>query len=163
MAKLSETFDVGRLQIAALSDGAPERALGGFFNGIEAADWTQALGITDPEQPMPFNFGTFLIRGIARGIVNTLSIAAQGHGRYLLDFDSPQDLEPIDLGGVVLPVPHAAEGRVLFADGAAAPGILVGEADGKRCLDMGFRFVAVGADVGMLVRGSEALAAKFKT
>jgi 4-hydroxy-2-oxoheptanedioate aldolase len=43
-----------------------------------------------------------------------------------------------------------------------APGILVGEADGKRCLDMGFLFVAVGADVGMLARGSEALAAKFK-
>jgi 4-hydroxy-2-oxoheptanedioate aldolase len=43
-----------------------------------------------------------------------------------------------------------------------APGILVGEADGKRCLDMGFLFVAVGADVGMLARGSEALAGKFK-
>ena len=43
-----------------------------------------------------------------------------------------------------------------------APGILVGEADGKRCLDAGFLFVAVGADVGMLARGSEALAAKFK-
>jgi 4-hydroxy-2-oxoheptanedioate aldolase len=43
-----------------------------------------------------------------------------------------------------------------------APGILVGEADGKRCLDMGYLFVAVGADVGMLARDSEALAAKFK-
>ena len=43
-----------------------------------------------------------------------------------------------------------------------APGILVGEADGKRCLDAGFLFVAVGADVGMLARGSDALAAKFK-
>ena len=43
-----------------------------------------------------------------------------------------------------------------------APGILVGEADGKRCLDMGFVFVAVGADVGLLARGAEALAAKFK-
>lgn len=44
-----------------------------------------------------------------------------------------------------------------------APGILVGEADGKRCLDMGFLFVAVGADVGMLARGAEALAAKFRS
>jgi 4-hydroxy-2-oxoheptanedioate aldolase len=43
-----------------------------------------------------------------------------------------------------------------------APGILVGEADGRRCLDMGFQFVAVGADVAMLARGSEALASKFK-
>ena len=63
MAKLSEAFNVGRLEVVALSDGAPERALGGFFNGVEAAEWTQALGITDPEQSMPFNFGTFLIRG----------------------------------------------------------------------------------------------------
>ena len=43
-----------------------------------------------------------------------------------------------------------------------APGILVGEADGQRCLDAGFLFVAVGADTGMLVRGADALAAKFK-
>ena len=32
----------------------------------------------------------------------------------------------------------------------------------KRCLDAGFLFVAVGADTGMLVRGADALAAKFK-
>lgn len=43
-----------------------------------------------------------------------------------------------------------------------APGILVGEADGQRCLDMGYLFVAVGSDLVMLARGSEALAAKFK-
>ena len=43
-----------------------------------------------------------------------------------------------------------------------APGILVGEADGQRCLDMGFLFVAVAADTGMLVRASDAIAAKFK-
>jgi 4-hydroxy-2-oxoheptanedioate aldolase len=43
-----------------------------------------------------------------------------------------------------------------------APGILVGEADGQRCLDAGFLFVAVGADTGMLVRGSDQLAARFK-
>jgi 4-hydroxy-2-oxoheptanedioate aldolase len=44
-----------------------------------------------------------------------------------------------------------------------APGILVGEADGKRCLDMGYLFVAVGADVGLLARGAEALGAKFRS
>jgi 4-hydroxy-2-oxoheptanedioate aldolase len=43
-----------------------------------------------------------------------------------------------------------------------APGILVGEADGQRCLDMGYLFVAVGADTGTLVRGADSLAAKFK-
>jgi 4-hydroxy-2-oxoheptanedioate aldolase len=44
-----------------------------------------------------------------------------------------------------------------------APGILVGEADGQRCLDLGYLFVAVGSDLVMLARGSEALAAKFKS
>jgi len=63
MSRLSETFRIGALEVAALSDGAPDRALGGFFHGIEPAEWTRALGITDPEQPLPFNFGTFLIRG----------------------------------------------------------------------------------------------------
>ncbi|MGE0558684.1 MAG: HpcH/HpaI aldolase/citrate lyase family protein [Burkholderiales bacterium] len=43
-----------------------------------------------------------------------------------------------------------------------APGILVGEADGQRCLDMGYLFVAVGSDLVMLARGTEALAAKFR-
>ena len=42
-----------------------------------------------------------------------------------------------------------------------APGILVGEADGKRCLDLGYLFVAVGSDNGLL-RAGDALAAKFK-
>lgn len=44
-----------------------------------------------------------------------------------------------------------------------APGILVGEADGKRMLDLGALFVAVGADAGVLRMGAEALAHKFKT
>ena len=43
-----------------------------------------------------------------------------------------------------------------------APGILVGEADGQRMLDLGARFVAVGADVGFLRMGAEGLAARFK-
>jgi 4-hydroxy-2-oxoheptanedioate aldolase len=43
-----------------------------------------------------------------------------------------------------------------------APGILVGEADAKRCIDMGYLFVAVGSDLVMLARGADALAAKFK-
>ena len=63
MSRLSETFRIGALEVAALSDGAPDRALGGFFHGVDAAEWTQALGIIDPEQPLPFNFGSFLIRG----------------------------------------------------------------------------------------------------
>ena len=43
-----------------------------------------------------------------------------------------------------------------------APGILVGEADGQRMLDLGALFVAVGADQGLLRVHADALAAKFK-
>ena len=44
-----------------------------------------------------------------------------------------------------------------------APGILTpSEEDARRWLDCGAQFVAVGADVGILARGAEALAAKFK-
>ena len=45
-----------------------------------------------------------------------------------------------------------------------APGILTPvEADARRYLGCGALFVAVGADIGILARGAEALAAKFKT
>ena len=44
-----------------------------------------------------------------------------------------------------------------------APGILVGEADGQRMLDLGALFVAVGADSGLLRMAADALVAKFKT
>jgi 4-hydroxy-2-oxoheptanedioate aldolase len=44
-----------------------------------------------------------------------------------------------------------------------APGILTGvEADARRWFDCGGLFVAVGADTGVLARGTEALAAKFR-
>ena len=44
-----------------------------------------------------------------------------------------------------------------------APGILTpNEADARHWLDCGALFVAVGADVGILARGAEALAAQFK-
>jgi 4-hydroxy-2-oxoheptanedioate aldolase len=45
-----------------------------------------------------------------------------------------------------------------------APGILTADEKlARRYLELGALFVAVGADVGLLARGSEALAAKFKT
>ena len=43
-----------------------------------------------------------------------------------------------------------------------APGILVGEADGQRMLDLGALFVAVGSDTGLLRMAADGLAAKFK-
>jgi 4-hydroxy-2-oxoheptanedioate aldolase len=44
-----------------------------------------------------------------------------------------------------------------------APGILVGEGDGKRMLELGAVFVAVGSDTGLLRVHAEALAHQFKS
>ena len=63
---------------------------------------------------------------------------------------------------------HPEDWRVMeqaaqrITNAGKAPGILVGQAEGQRCLDLGYLFVAVGSDLVMLARGSEALAARFK-
>lgn len=48
MSRLSETFTIGSLEVAALSDGAADRSLGGFVHGMEPAEWTSAVGISAP-------------------------------------------------------------------------------------------------------------------
>jgi len=63
MSRLFERFTIGGLEVFALSDGAPDRALDGFFHGVEPAEWMAALGLTGPQDPVPFNFGSFLVRG----------------------------------------------------------------------------------------------------
>jgi 4-hydroxy-2-oxoheptanedioate aldolase len=61
----------------------------------------------------------------------------------------------------VKPLIDDAIGRIRKA--GKAPGILTpNEADAKHWLECGALFVAVGADVGILARGAEALAARFK-
>src|SRR5579862_1947824 len=61
----------------------------------------------------------------------------------------------------VKPVIDEAIRRIVSA--GKAPGILTGvEADAKHWLESGALFVAVGADIGLLARESEKLAAKFK-
>jgi 4-hydroxy-2-oxoheptanedioate aldolase len=61
----------------------------------------------------------------------------------------------------VLPKIEGAIRRIRAA--GKAPGILTpDEKLARRYLELGALFVAVGADVGLLARGSEALAAKFK-
>jgi len=61
----------------------------------------------------------------------------------------------------VKPVIDEAIRRIARA--GKAPGILTGvEADAKHWLECGALFVAVGADIGLLARESEKLAAKFK-
>lgn len=81
-------------------------------------------------------------------------------------FIGPNDLAA-DMGHLgnwqhpeVWKVMEAAAKRIRKA--GKAPGILVGEAEGQRCIDMGYLFVAVGSDLVMLARGADALAAKFR-
>lgn len=80
MSRLSQTFRVGGLEIVALSDGAPDRPLGGFFQGVDAAEWTKALGIARPDEPVPFNFGAFLIRGDSHTTLVDSGLGAAGKG-----------------------------------------------------------------------------------
>ena len=61
----------------------------------------------------------------------------------------------------VMPIIDDALRRILAA--GKAPGILTSvEADARRWIDCGALFVAVGADLGLLARESEKLAAKFR-
>ena len=69
MSRLFERFTIGNVEVVALSDGAPDRALGGFFAGVDPATWTAALGIANADELVPFNFGTFLIRSGGRNIL----------------------------------------------------------------------------------------------
>jgi len=62
----------------------------------------------------------------------------------------------------VLPLIEEAMRRIRKA-GKAAGYLSPVEADAKRMLGAGAQFVAVGADVGILARGAEALRAKFNT
>jgi len=62
----------------------------------------------------------------------------------------------------VLPIIDGAITRIVKA--GKAPGILTAsEENARRWLKLGATFVAVGADVGILTRGADALAAKFKS
>jgi len=61
-------------------------------------------------------------------------------------------------------VPPIAAGMRRIRKAGKAPGFLTSvEADARRVIEAGAQFVAVGADVGILARGAEALAAKFKS
>jgi len=108
MSRLSETFRVGALEVMALSDGAPERALDGFFHGVDTANWTRALGITDPQQTFPFNFGTFLVRGDGHTTMVDTGFGARGRemevpgGGELLIRLSEAGVSPSEIDTIVL-------------------------------------------------------------
>ena len=79
MSRLSEVFRIGGVDVAALSDGAPDRAdFGSHFPGVEPADWMREVGITSTSAPVPFNLGSFLVRGDGRNVLIDTGYGASG-------------------------------------------------------------------------------------
>ncbi len=101
MSRLSETVRVGSLEVAAISDSAPDVTdFQRHFPGAEAADWMREAGLTRPDDPVPFNLGSFLIRGAGR---TTLVDAGYGvFGRTLGTPGCGELLERIAELGVAL-------------------------------------------------------------
>lgn len=61
---MSATIRVGSIEIAAISDSAPDVTdFARHFPGIAPNEWMREVGISDPSDPVPFNLGSFLIRG----------------------------------------------------------------------------------------------------
>ena len=81
MSRLLERFTLGALEVVALSDGAPDRSLDGFFDGAAPAEWTRAVGVTSAADAVPFNFGSFLVRG--DGHTTLIDTGFGAHGRSL--------------------------------------------------------------------------------
>lgn len=101
MSRLSETFTVGGLTVAALSDGAPDTTdIGRHFPGTPQAEWMAELGLTDPSDPVPFNLGSFLVRG--DGHVTLIDTGYGTFGRTLGHAGGAQLLERITELGVTL-------------------------------------------------------------
>lgn len=63
MARLVASFRVGALEVTQLSDGSFHRPLGGFFDGVDPAEWMPLAGVASPEEGAPFNFSAMLVRG----------------------------------------------------------------------------------------------------
>jgi len=76
--RLSATFKVGNVSVAALSDAATEMPLPGFFDEVPDEEWTSALGIDTPGTSVPFNFGSFLLRGSGRTVLLDTGFGEQG-------------------------------------------------------------------------------------
>jgi len=134
-----QDFDLKRgCELKGRVVGADKKPVGGALLAARGLENNQ---LASCEHGTTAADGTFLLTGVACGITNTLTVVAEGRTRYLLDFASPAEPEPIDLGDIALPPSHAIEGRVLLPDGTPAPGILVslegGNADRGRLVEGG--------------------------
>ena len=76
--RLSATFRVGEVSVAALSDAATQMPVPKFFNNVPVDQWTKALSINTPDDDVPFNFGSFLLRGNNRTVLLDTGFGEQG-------------------------------------------------------------------------------------
>ena len=145
---------------AVISMNYPQKGMRGVAGGARAMGYGR---IKDYHKNAP-NELCLLVQVETRNAMQSLDAIADVEGVDGV-FIGPNDLSA-DMGYLgnwqhpeVWKVMEDAAKRIRKA--GKAPGILVGEADGQRCLDMGYLFVAVGSDIGLL-RTGDALAAKFK-
>ena len=59
----SISHSAGTLEVTQLSDAAFERDLRIFFDGVDTAAWTAEVGVERPEDPVPYGYAGFLVRG----------------------------------------------------------------------------------------------------
>jgi len=145
---------------AVISINYPQKGMRGVAGGARAMGYGR---IKDYHKKAP-NELCLLVQVETRKAMQSLDAIAEVEGVDGV-FIGPNDLSA-DMGYLgnwqhpeVWKVMEDAAKRIRKA--GKAPGILVGEADGQRCLDMGYLFVAVGSDIGLL-RTGDSLAAKFK-
>jgi 4-hydroxy-2-oxoheptanedioate aldolase len=145
---------------AVISINYPQKGMRGVAGGARAMGYGR---IKDYHKKAPGEL-CLLVQVETRKAMASLDAIAEVEGVDGV-FIGPNDLSA-DMGYLgdwqhpeVWKVMEDAAKRIRKA--GKAPGILVGEADGQRCLDMGYLFVAVGSDIGLL-RTGDALAAKFK-
>jgi len=152
--------NVDEAKQAVISINYPQKGMRGVAGGARAMGYGR---IKDYHKNAP-NELCLLVQVETRKAMQSLDAIAEVEGVDGV-FIGPNDLSA-DMGYLgnwqhpeVWKVMEEAAKRIRKA--GKAPGILVGEADGQRCLDMGYLFVAVGSDIGLL-RTGDALAAKFR-
>jgi glyoxylase-like metal-dependent hydrolase (beta-lactamase superfamily II) len=108
MPQLSGTFRVGKLTVAALSDGAEEGPRQRWFNGIDPSILMPALGITSPDISLPANFGGFAVMGDGHTTLIDSGFGQPGRlragtiaGGEMLERLAELGVRPEDVDGVV--------------------------------------------------------------
>jgi glyoxylase-like metal-dependent hydrolase (beta-lactamase superfamily II) len=82
VSEFSETFRLGGLQVAALSDGIGQQRPVDWFPGVPASEWIAALGLSEEVATLPVNFGSFLVRGGGQTVLIDTGNGARTRGQH---------------------------------------------------------------------------------